>query len=189
MNTLLKGIIKMIDYEALKKMALDCGFSHVGNLDVDTIRVLPEVRAACAENKCQKYGKNWVCPPACGTLEECQKKLRNYKKGLILQSTTEFEDSFDWEGMRTLAKRHNAVFDAFADQLRKQYPNALILGDGACNRCQTCTYPNAPCRFPDRQSSSMEAFGMVVSEVCKLNNIPYHYGVGTLTYIGCVLIE
>jgi len=179
----------MIDYEALKKMALDCGFSHVGNLDVDTIRVLPEVRAACAENKCQKYGKNWVCPPACGTLEECQKKLRNYKKGLILQSTTELEDSFDWEGMRTLAKRHNAVFDAFADQLRKQYPNALILGDGACNRCQTCTYPNVPCRFPDRQSSSMEAFGMVVSEVCKLNNIPYHYGVGTLTYIGCVLIE
>jgi hypothetical protein len=35
----------------------------------------------------------------------------------------------------------------------------------------------------------MEAFGMVVSEVCKRNDIPYSYGVDTLTYIGCVLIE
>lgn len=178
-----------IDYEALKKMALNCGFSHVGNLDASTIRVIPEVRAACAENKCRKYGKSWVCPPACGTLEECEQKLRSYQKGLILQSTAELEDSFDWEGMKALADRHSEVFHVFADQLRKQYPNALILGDGACNRCQTCTYPDSPCRFPDRQSSPMEAFGMVVSEVCKLNDIPYSYGTGTLTYIGCVLIE
>ena len=83
-----------IDFEALKKLALECGFSHVGNLNADTIRVIPEVRAACAENKCGKYGKNWVCPPACGTLEECEKRLHSYKNGLILQSTAELEDEF-----------------------------------------------------------------------------------------------
>ena len=46
-----------VDYESLKEMALECGFSHVGDLEADTIRLLPEVRAACAENKCQQYGK------------------------------------------------------------------------------------------------------------------------------------
>ena len=178
-----------IDYESLKQLALDCGFSHVGDLDADTIEVRTEVRSACAENKCQVYGKNWVCPPACGTLEECGQKIHAYKRGLILQSTGELEDSFDFEGIQELGERHSKVFDKFADEVKKMYPDALILGDGACRRCKTCTYPDAPCRFPDKQSSAMEAFGMRVSEVCQKNNIPYYYGPGTLTLVGCILVE
>ena len=50
-------------YEELKQKALSCGFSHVGDLDASTIHVRSEVRSACAENKCQHYNKNWVCPP------------------------------------------------------------------------------------------------------------------------------
>ena len=49
----------MTDYEELKKQALSCGFSHVGDLDVDTIEVRPEVRESCAANKCRSYDKNW----------------------------------------------------------------------------------------------------------------------------------
>ena len=181
--------IMTVDYEALKQMALECGFSHVGDLNADLIVLRPEVRSACAENKCQAYGKNWVCPPACGTLEECGERIHKYKKGLIVQTTGELEDSFDLEGMEELAENHSKAFDRFADLLREQYPDALVLGDGACKRCKSCTYPDEPCRFPARQSSAMEAYGMVVSEVCKQNDIPYYYGPGTLTYVGCVLVE
>ena len=56
--------------EELKQLALDCGFHHVGDLDADTIEMHVEARDACAENKCHSYGKNWNCPPGCGTLEE-----------------------------------------------------------------------------------------------------------------------
>lgn len=178
-----------VDYEALKQLALDCGFSHVGMLDADTIEVRTEVREACAKDKCQAYGKNWVCPPACGTLEECGERIHRYKKGLIVQTTGELEDSFDLEGMEELTVNHTKSFDKFADLLRAQYPDALILGDGMCKRCKTCTYPDNPCRFPEHQTSAMEAYGMVVSEVCQKNDIPYYYGPGTLTYVGCVLVE
>lgn len=178
-----------IDYKALKKLALECGFSHVGDLDADTIQVRLEVRSACAANKCQAYGKNWVCPPACGTLEECSQRIHSYKRGLILQTTGELEDSFDLEGMEELTINHMRTFDKFADLIREQYPNALILGDGACKRCKTCTYPDEPCRFLGKQTSAMEAYGMLVSEVCQRNHIPYYYGLGTLTYVGCILIE
>lgn len=178
-----------VNYEELKQLALDCGFSHVGDLDADTIEVKKEVRSACEADKCQAYGKNWVCPPACGTLDECSVKIHRYKKGLIVQSTGELEDAFDLEGMEELGERHQKVFDAFADKVREQYPNALILGDGACKRCKVCTYPDNPCRFPNRQSSAMEAYGMLVSEVCQKNQIPYYYGPGTLTLVGCILIE
>jgi hypothetical protein len=34
----------------------------------------------------------------------------------------------------------------------------------------------------------MEAMGMVVSDVCRANNLPYYYGPNTLTYVGCVLV-
>ena len=95
----------------------------------------------------------------------------------------------DFEGMMELAENHGKHMDQFSDEIRKQFPQALILGDGQCKRCKVCTYPDAPCRFPDKKSSAMEAMGMVVSEVCAANQIPYYYGPGTLTYVGCVLIE
>ncbi len=179
----------MVNYDELKDLALSCGFSHVGELDVSTIMLHTEVREACAADKCHAYNKNWVCPPACGTLEECGQKINAYKKGLILQTTGELEDSFDFETMDQLSTDHAKTMHKFSDELKKLYPNALILGDGACKRCKTCTYPDAPCRFPERQSSAMEAFGMVVSEVCMKNDMKYYYGPGTLTYVGCVLIE
>ena len=85
------------NYEALNRLALDCGFSQTGELDPKTIVLYPEVRGQCEANRCRAYGKNRVCPPACGTLEEC--------------------------------------------------------------------------------------------EVCQANNIKYYYGPGTLTHVGCVLVE
>lgn len=175
--------------EELKQLALDCGFNHVGELRSETIEMHPEAREACAENKCRAYGKNWNCPPGCGTLEECEARVRAYKRGLIIQTTGELEDSMDYEGMMELAKNHKEHFDRFAEEVRKAYPGSLILGDGACSRCKECTYPDAPCRFPQLQSSNMEAYGMIVSEVCKRNDIPYYYGPGTLTYVGAVLVE
>jgi len=179
----------MADYEALKKQALSCGFSHVGDLDASTIHVQPEVREACAENKCQAYGKNWSCPPGCGTLEECSERIHKYHRGLILQTTGPLEDSLDYEAMMELAKEHGEHMNDFCDLIRKEFPGSLIIGDGHCQRCKTCTYPDEPCRFPEKMSSSMEALGMVVSAVCADNNIPYYYGPGTLTYVGCVLID
>ena len=179
----------MADYNALKELALSCGFSHVGDLDVDTIVVRPEVRESCAANKCRSYDKNWACPPACGTLEECSERIHRYKKGLILQTTGTLEDSMDYEAMMELAADHGKHMDAFCDEIRRRFPQALIVGDGQCKRCKSCTYPDAPCRFPEKSTSSMEALGMVVSEVCARNQIPYYYGPGTLTYVGCVLIE
>ena len=74
-----------VDYEALKKEALAVGFSHVGELDADTIDLKPEVRAACAENKCHSYGKNWVCPPSCGTLEECGDGTLTYVGCILIE--------------------------------------------------------------------------------------------------------
>ncbi len=63
------------------------------------------------------------------------------------------------------------------------------MGAGACTICETCTWPERPCHFPDKMVSSMEAYGLVVSDVCKPAGIPYYYGPLTLTYSSCVLFR
>ncbi len=178
-----------MDEKEIEALALSSGFTHTGKLDASTIKVRMEVRDTCAENKCHAYGKNWSCPPACGDLDECEERIRKYKNGLILQTTGTLEDSFDFEAMKELEKAHSKSLKKFAAEIKKIFPEALIIGTGACTICKECTYPSDPCRFPAQMISSMEALGMVVSDVCKANSIPYYYGPGTLTYVGCVLLE
>jgi predicted metal-binding protein len=175
--------------DAVKELARECGFSYTGALDVSTIRVRTEVRDACAANKCNAYGKKWSCPPACGTLEECEARLRKYQRGLILQTSGELEDALDGEAMMQIAEDHGKHLDDFGAKLHDLFPKSLLIGAGACKRCETCTYPGAPCRFPDKMIASMEALGMVVSDVCKDNGLPYYYGPNTMTYVSCVLID
>jgi len=176
-------------FQDIKELALKCGFSHVGDLDVSTIQLRMEVRDACAADKCNSYDKRWSCPPACGTLEECDARIRKYKRGVILQTTGELEDLMDGDTMMETAKLHGEYIEFFAEEVRKLYPKSLMIGAGACIRCETCTYPDKPCRFPEKLSASMEALGMVVSDVCRDNNLSYYYGLNTITYTGCVLIE
>ena len=78
-------------------------------------------------------------------------------------------------------------FYAFAEEIRREYPNALCLGAGGCRVCSQCAYPS-PCRFPEKAMSSMEGYGLFVTQVCRDAGIPYHYGEKTITYTACVLI-
>lgn len=179
----------MIEIMEIMDLANESGFTRAVKLDVATIDLNPEVRKMCADNKCKIYDTNWACPPGCGTLAECDEKVKNYKYGVIVQTTGELEDSFDFEGMEETKKKHNAYFDQFVNALSDKKITMLPLGDGCCSLCEKCSYPDEPCRFPDKAFSSMEAFGILVSDLCKLNNIDYYYGPNTLTYVGCVLFD
>jgi predicted metal-binding protein len=171
--------------------AKEKGFTNAAPLDISTIELTEQVRDMCAVNKCHAYGTNWSCPPACGTIDECSAVVKSYESGIIVQTTGELEDDFDFETMEETMKKHSQNFIGFIKYLRATYPelDILPLGAGACMSCGKCTYPDAPCRFPELKSSPMEGYGMVISEVCKANNIDYYYGKGTLTYVGCYLFK
>lgn len=171
----------------LKQLALECGFTVAEPLDVSTLEFLPEVRSMCAAGRCQKYGTNWSCPPACGTLEEIAARAGRYQHGVLLQTVGEREDSYDFESMMEVERENRRHFDALLDQLRALNVDALPMSAGTCTRCEACTYPDAPCRFPDTLAPSMEACGLFVSKVCKDNGVPYYYGDDKIAYTCCVL--
>ena len=144
----------MTDDEITEKWirtAKEIGFSEAGVLNPETLKVMPLVRETCAEDKCHAYNHNWTCPPACGTLDECESRMRAYKRGILVQTT-----------------------------------GVLMLGAGGCRICPKCAYPE-PCRFPEKTISSMEAYGLFVTQVCRDNDLKYYYGTRTITYTGCVL--
>ncbi|MBQ8304864.1 MAG: DUF2284 domain-containing protein [Blautia sp.] len=179
----------MLDMEKLGRMGTECGFTHVAPLDVSTITLLQDVRDMCAANTCGQYGKNWCCPPGVGEIPELEERVRKYKKGILVQTVGELEDSMDWEGMMEAEQQHKKSFNKMHRLLEEEYPDLLAIGSGTCTRCKECTYPDQPCRFPNNTFGSMEAYGMLVSEVCKKNDLAYNYGPKTTSYTACFLID
>ena len=179
----------MLNMEMLEAMAKEAGFTNVAPLDAATIELKDEVRDMCNANACRVYGKNWSCPPACGELKDLRAQVGQYHGGILVQTVGDVEDSMDFEGMMEAEAAHKAHFLALHEKLLERWPNLLALGAGTCTRCRECTYPDAPCRFPDKRFSSMEAYGMVVMETCKANGLGYYYGPQHIAYTSCFLLE
>lgn len=175
--------------QCVLNLARQTGFSCAVPLNMTSLTVRTEVRDMCTADRCQSYGKNWSCPPACGILETCEKRISSYGRGVLVQTTGELEDDFDWHNIGTAYARHKAAFENLARQTRALYPNCLPLTAGACTLCRKCTYPDRPCRFPGKRLSSMEAYGLLVSDVCMKSGVQYNYGPKTITYTSCILFD
>lgn len=166
--------------------AKEIGFDAAAPLNPAVLEAKLEVRDMCAADKCHVYNKNWTCRPACGSLDECQQKMRGYENGILLQTIGHMTKTIDTKVYRETEKRHMAQFYALAEEVRREYPQALCLGAGGCRVCKKCAYPE-PCRFPEKAMSSMEGYGLFVTQVCRDCDVPYYYGEKTITYTACVL--
>lgn len=178
----------MMTYEQLAALAEETGFTVWAPLDVKTVELKQEVRDMCAGGSCMQYGKRWSCPPGCGTLEECAANVKQCSFGILVQSVGHVEDSFDYEAMIEAQEHHKQRFAQMHKALRDRGARVLALGTGCCTLCGECTCPDAPCRFPEEMVSSMEAYGMLVLEVCKANGMKYYYGPDRIAYTGCFLL-
>jgi len=175
--------------EEFKKLAISMGFSNAGQLNMDALVFMPEVRQMCNSDSCTSYNKNWMCPPAIGTLEQSAVKVREYSFGMIVQTTAFMQDEFDYETIRDTQKKHKNNFFELVTLLRNKYSSVLPMGAGTCTICNKCTYPDKPCRFPDKAIGSMESYGLWVSKVCEMSSIPYYYGKNTLTFTSSFLLK
>lgn len=170
-------------------IAKKAGFTNSGNLELSSLIFMPEVRDMCRSDLCHSYGKNWCCPPACGAIEDFAAKAKNYSLGILVQTTGATEDEFDYEGMQEISQKHDKNFACMFKKLKELDYDIWALSAGPCKRCAICTYPDAPCRFPNEAYSSMEASGLWVSKVCELSSLPYYYGKNTITFTGCFLLK
>ena len=67
--------------------------------------------------------------------------------------------------------------------------DVLALAAGSCTHCKTCAYPDDPCRFPEAAASSVEAYGLLVNQLCVDNGLAYNYGENTIAYTALFLFK
>ena len=179
----------MSDYEKIEAIAKECGFMHVAPLKVSTLEFMQDIRDMCNPGQCENYDKSWSCPPACATLEEMRDRVLDFEGGILCQTVGELEDSYDWDGIMEAGAHQKQVFAKTWAELKKQYTDVLAMGTGVCKLCEKCTYPDQPCRFPDRLETSMEACGLFVSKVCTDNGLKYNYGQDHIAFTSCFLVK
>ncbi|MDR1088960.1 MAG: DUF2284 domain-containing protein [Coriobacteriales bacterium] len=170
-------------------LAKQSGFAVVGPLDVGALSFRQDVRDMCTPELCPEgYGQSWSCPPAVPALEELSVRARAFTEGILVQTIGELEDPFDFETVMETSALHAEHFMELTDRLGAETERPLLaLGAGACKRCASCTYPDAPCALPDKQIVSMEASGLLVNQVCEDSGISYNNGENTITFTSCCL--
>ena len=160
---------------------------------IETSRVVFEstFRKMCEKNACGMYHKCYMCPPDVGDVDTLISQALSYPYALIYQTVTPLEDSFDIDGMEEGKRTHNRLTFSLRPLFGKLgLTNALHLGAGACGVCDICAkVTDEPCRFPERATPSLEAYGVNVYETSKAAEMKYINGQNTVTYFGAVFFR
>ena len=106
-------------YATAEKIAKEAGFKLMAFADAATIELRQEVRDMCAANTCGKYGSNWACPPGCGDLDECRAKVAPFHWGIIVQTSGQMEDSFDFETIQETAQKQSENYTRMWKKMQK----------------------------------------------------------------------
>ena len=173
-------VMQSVFEQAVKGRAFQYGIMLTGAIDFS-----PALLKACEKNVCGKYDKCWTCPPASGSVETQKEKIMAFSYAFVFTTKSILEDSFDYEGMMRAKDCHNRLTDEMHEKFGK---TNLVFGAGGCTICEACNYP-APCRFPDKIYSSIEAAGINVTELSRTAGLKYNNGENTVTYFSMVLFN
>ena len=169
-------------------LALDAGACKATIISVEDIVLNAVFRDICKSNGCGMYGRCWMCPPDVGDIETLMAKVRTYRQGLLYQTISDIEDSFDIEGMQEAGRRHVLVSQRLEAFMMLEVGDHLHLSCGGCRVCERCAkLDGLPCRDPERAMPSMEGYGIDVYNTCKPTALKYINGQNTVTYFGIVL--
>ena len=168
-------------------LARSLGFTTAVEVFPELLVSRPAIRALCAPETCPNYGTNWICPPGSGSLEDLAGNVAATHHGLLVESFHADVDTGDPQLLETLNAAQVARLTELATHVRRKHPAALVLTTGGCHRCDTCTYPDAPCRFPAQRQGSLSAYGIDVGDLCSKAGVPYAFVPGKLHLVSVIL--
>lgn len=168
--------------------AAELGFERYGAITPDMVVTSELLAASCTPQSCPKYGSCWSCPPGAGSFEERQAHFEGKNAGILVQTVREGIDFYeDFELLGEIRAVHHERLDALANELRGEFADVLEFSTGGCDICGTCSYPDAPCKQPDKQRLSLSAHGVAVETTCKKANVEYSFENGRIRYVGMIL--
>jgi predicted metal-binding protein len=165
-------------------------FKELKEFDVGMIIFDPLVRKLCEQNVCGHFGKNHMCPPVVIEIDAWRNEITSYQNAAIVTKVYPTISSYDMKGWLEGIADFQKTLVKLKEDLAVEFPKIryLVLGAGACNLCNQCTYPDGdPCRMPEKALTSVEACGIDVMRLSKSAGVQYNNGKNTVTYLGLVL--
>ena len=170
----------------LEQKVIELGAYKAAQIAVKDIMFDRSFRTLCESNACGNYGKSYMCPPDAGDIDLLIARAKSYDYAIVYQTVGILEDSYDFEGMMEAGQRLNDLAQAVSATFSASpFSKTMNLGSGGCHVCEVCAKrEDAPCRFPDKAMSSLETYGVNVSELAVLSGMQYINGQNTVTYFG-----
>jgi predicted metal-binding protein len=180
----------MIDERELRKLTEKCGLTVC--MEFNPALLVPEekIRGYCLENKCGSYGRNYMCPPDVGTLEEIALKLKKYSCAFLLQYSKAMDVRPEnvKKVVRTKKEFHKMVLKVEAFLHDHGITDTWGLIGGNCGLCKTCgVVTGHPCRHPKKARASLEAIGIDVMALVQTLGLPGQFRSDCITWTGAVL--
>jgi predicted metal-binding protein len=165
------------------------GASKASEIPIDKITFSPTLIELCEKNTCGRFASNYTCPPYIGEISALIAKLKNFDRAVVWQNIYKLADSFDFEGMMDGQQKHNTMTLKIAEHIYKTLgrENVIVLTAGGCTICGECAIKtNEPCRHSEHAISSLESYGINVSEIGNISELKYINGQNTVTYFSGV---
>lgn len=143
------------------------------------------IRWIC-EHECPMFGKTWACPPAVGSVEECEARCRKYDEALLIATITEVSDIANIEETLSTRAPHEEITREVHELVRQQAEETMVLSTEACAVCESCSYPDGPCRNRDKMYPCVESHGIVVTDLAEKTGIDFYAEGNLVTWFSLI---
>ena len=172
----------MLNRELLEEQLSELPLYTYAYLEPEKLEFSDRVRWIC-EHECPMYGKSWACPPAVGSVAECQGKCLKYENCLMIATITEVRDIADLQETLDTRADHEKVTNQVRDRMREQGIQPYILSTEACAVCPRCAYLDGlPCRLPGKMHPCVESHGINLLAIIEEQGLAFQYGENVVTW-------
>lgn len=159
------------------------GFLETGDLEFKE-----EVRQICKQ-ECDRYNTSWSCPPAVGTVKECKEKCSSYDQVLFFSTLAEVEDTANLEESLKTKGDHERIVHEVCQDIRKAGMDIWVLSSDSCALCETCTWPDQPCRYPLKMFPCIESHGILVTSAAEKLAMDFYYDNQTVVWFAMIFFS
>jgi predicted metal-binding protein len=177
------------DIEAVLRAARSIGFQQCISFEAELLEPEERIRAYCKQNKCGNYQNHYMCPPHIGSLLEIRQRLRQYRRGVLLQYGHLLDVRNDLEGLKQSKLDFHQMVLRLEERLRE---TGLVdfwgMIGGECALCEPClAMTRRPCPYPDRARTSLESLAIDVMSVLSRFGLDNAFRPDKINWTGCVL--
>lgn len=173
----------------MREIGRRAGFAAVEVISTQDLTFNHSFRKFCEQNACGNYGKNYGCPPYCGTPEEMEARVRRYENAVVFQSVTPVKDIFDDGETKAIKKKHTKMTLEAIEKYRAEGIAGEPIMAGPCSFCETCRMQEGePCVNEKMRFSCLSAYCIDAGQMAQACGMDMMWGGDSVSFFSLYLL-